>query len=116
VFVDANLIVQVFVNLFENLVKYTPAGTRAVITTIADGEFARVTVSDDGPGLPGGDPTKLFEKFQRGTTEGNIAGVGLGLSICRAILRAHGTDIIAGAGPAGGARFEFTLPLTAPDA
>jgi two-component system sensor histidine kinase KdpD len=114
VFVDPSLIVQVFVNLLENLVKYTPAGTRAVVTTIVDGDFVRVTVNDDGPGLPSDDPAKLFDKFQRGTTEGTVAGVGLGLSICRAILRAHGTDIIAGASPSGGARFELTLPMKAP--
>ena len=116
VFVDANLVVQVFVNLIENLAKYTPAGTRAVITAISDGEFLRVTMDDNGPGLPSGDPAKLFDKFQRGNTEGSVAGVGLGLSICRAILRAHGADIAAGASPSGGARFEFTLPTKAPDA
>jgi two-component system sensor histidine kinase KdpD len=115
VFVDANLIVQVFVNLLENLVKYTPAGTRATIATIIDGDTVRVTFDDDGPGLPSGEPARLFDKFQRGSIEGTIAGVGLGLSICRAILRAHGTDIAAGTSPAGGARFEFTLPLKAPD-
>ena len=115
VFVDANLVVQVFVNLIENLVKYTPAGTRAVITAIPDGEFLRVTMDDNGPGLPSGDPAKLFDKFQRGNTEGSVAGVGLGLSICKAILRAHGTDITADASPSGGARFEFTLPAKAPN-
>ena len=116
VFVDASLIVQVFVNLLENFVKYTPTGTEAAITAIADGDFLRITMDDNGPGLPSGDPVKLFDKFQRGSTEGTVAGVGLGLSICRAILRAHGTDIVAGASRSGGARFEFTLPTKASNA
>ena len=66
VHVDATLIVQVFGNLFDNVAKYTPAGTRARVSAVADGQFVRVTVDDDGPGLPAGDPERLFEKFQRG--------------------------------------------------
>ena len=50
----------------------------------------RVTVDDEGPGLPPGDPARLFDKFQRGAEEGTIIGVGLGLAICRAIMQAHG--------------------------
>ncbi len=114
-FVDASLIVQVLTNLLENFIKYTPRGTRARISAVPDGDFLRVTIEDDGPGLPG-DASRLFDKFQRGSEEGAIAGVGLGLSICRAILRAHGGDISAGSSPSGGARFEFTLPTKAPAA
>ncbi len=73
-----------------------------------------MTVEDDGPGLPAGDPERLFEKFQRGTEEGSIVGVGLGLAICRAIVRAHGGEIEARDRPGGGARFELTLPLSEP--
>ncbi len=110
VFVDPTLVVQLFANLFDNFIKYTPAGTRATIAAVAEGAFLRVVVDDDGPGLPPGDPARLFDKFQRGDGEGVIAGVGLGLAICRAIAQAHGGDIRAGARPGGGARFEFTLP------
>jgi two-component system sensor histidine kinase KdpD len=76
--------------------------------------FLRVRVDDGGPGLPGGDPARLFDKFQRGTDEGNIAGVGLGLAICRAIVTAHGGEMLAANRPQGGARFEFTLPSIEP--
>jgi two-component system sensor histidine kinase KdpD len=114
VFVDANLIVQVFANLFENAAKYTPTGTRLLVTAVPDGTVLRITVDDDGPGLPPGDPARLFGKFQRGADEGAIAGVGLGLAICRAILHAHGGLIEARTRPGGGARFEFTLPASAP--
>jgi two-component system sensor histidine kinase KdpD len=112
VFVDAGLIVQVLGNLFDNAVKYTPPGTRIGVSAIVDGQSLRVTVDDNGPGLPAGDPAQLFEKFRRGAEEGTVAGVGLGLAICRAIVQAHGGQIEARSRPGGGARFEFTLPLS----
>ena len=114
VYVDGSLITQVFTNLLDNIVKYTPAGTHIQISAAVDNGGLRVTVDDDGPGLPVGDPARLFEKFQRGTGEGTIVGVGLGLAICRAIIRAHGGEIEAGARPGGGARIELTLPTVAP--
>ena len=67
---------------------------------------------DAGPGLPDGDPERLFAKFQRGREQGNTGGAGLGLAICRAIVIAHGGTIQAGLRPGGGARFRFTLPAT----
>jgi two-component system sensor histidine kinase KdpD len=112
VYVDANLVVQVLSNLFDNAAKYTPQGTQICVSAMADGPFVRVTVDDNGPGLPPGDPARLFDKFQRGAEEGTIVGVGLGLAICRAIVRAHGGSIEARNRPGGGARFEFTLPTT----
>ncbi len=121
VYVDASLITQVFTNLLDNIVKYTPPGTHIVITAIADsgagdapGSRVHVSVDDDGPGLPAGDPALLFEKFQRGTGEGTIVGVGLGLAICRAIVRAHGGEIEAHVRATGGTRIELTLPTTEP--
>ncbi len=112
VWVDATLIVQVFVNLLDNIAKYTPPATRVGVSALldADGEFVRVQVDDDGPGLPAGDPARLFAKFQRGAEEGTVAGVGLGLAICEAIIRAHGGEIRAQRRDGGGARFSFTLP------
>jgi two-component system sensor histidine kinase KdpD len=69
-----------------------------------------VSVEDDGPGLPAGDPERLFAKFQRGAAEGAIGGVGLGLAICRAVVNLHGGRIWAER-RARGAAFRFTLPL-----
>jgi two-component system sensor histidine kinase KdpD len=114
VHVDAGLVVQVFVNLFDNIAKYTPPGTHAWVSAGNEGAAVRVVVEDDGPGLPEGDPQRLFEKFQRGSEEGSVAGAGLGLAICRAIVRAHGGEIVARRRDAGGARFEFTLPTREP--
>jgi two-component system sensor histidine kinase KdpD len=72
----------------------------------------RVSVEDDGPGFPPGEPDRLFDKFQRGEGEGATIGAGLGLAICRAIVRAHGGEIAAKRRLGGGAHFEFTLPAT----
>ena len=114
VWVDATLVVQVFANLFDNIAKYTPPGTRVWVSAVAgaDGETVRVTLDDDGPGLPAGNPARLFDKFQRGSGEGTVVGVGLGLAICQAIVRAHGGEIEARRREGGGARFVFTLPAT----
>jgi two-component system, OmpR family, sensor histidine kinase KdpD len=114
VWVDGTLIVQVLTNLFDNVAKYTPPGTRVIVSALAepDRSGVRVTIDDEGPGLPAGDPARLFEKFQRGTDEGSVIGVGLGLAICQAIVRAHGGEIEAHRREQGGARFTFTLPAS----
>ncbi len=114
VHVDATLIVQVFSNLFDNIAKYTPPGTRVYVSAMLDGRFVRVLVEDEGPGLPVGDPERLFDKFQRGSDEGTVVGVGLGLAICQAIIHAHGGEIEAQRREGGGARFDFTLPAEEP--
>jgi two-component system sensor histidine kinase KdpD len=114
IYVDATLIVKLFGNLLDNVIKYTPPGTHVVISAVTDRASVSVTVDDDGPGLPPGDPERLFEKFQRGSEEGTAVGVGLGLAICRAIVREHGGQIDARQRPGGGARFQFSLPTTLP--
>jgi two-component system sensor histidine kinase KdpD len=109
--VDATLVEQVFANLLENAAKYTPPGTAISLRAqIRDRELL-ISVEDGGPGLPAGDPEQLFAKFHRGKTEGAIAGVGLGLAICRAIVDLHGGRIWAEQRPGGGAVFRFTLPV-----
>ena len=116
IYVDASLIVQLFSNLLDNAAKYTPPGTHTSIGASSEGNFIRVVVEDNGPGFPPGNPTLLFEKFQRGNEEGIVAGAGLGLAICRAIARAHGGEIEARRREGGGARFDVTLPATEPPA
>jgi two-component system sensor histidine kinase KdpD len=114
VYVDAPLVTQVLVNLLENAAKHTPDGTQISITARADAYELNVIVDDNGPGLPPGDPERLFAKFQRGRDESNTGGAGLGLAICRAIVGAHGGRIRAEPRPGGGARFAFTLPTAEP--
>ena len=114
VYVDAPLLTQAFANLLENAAKHTPPGTRIIISADMEGRLARVTIDDEGPGLPAGDPERLFAKFHRGHMEGSAGGAGLGLAICRAIIGAHGGHIVALNRAQGGARFVLTLPTTEP--
>ena len=111
--VDAVLMTQVLGNLLENIARHTPEGTTARISAEAAPAAIIVRVQDDGPGLPPGDPEQLFAKFQRGRTESDVPGAGLGLAICRAIVAAHGGSIRATNRPVGGAEFEIVLPLEA---
>jgi len=112
VHVDPVMIEQVFENLIENAVKYTPPGTAIEIgAEVGDGKTV-CWVADRGDGLPAGKEDMLFEKFYRGAKEGAQSGVGLGLTICRAIVEAHGGSIRAENREGGGARFSFTIPVT----
>jgi two-component system sensor histidine kinase KdpD len=107
---DGLLIEQVFVNLLENAVKYTPPGTPIEISAAAGDEAIVVDVADRGPGLPAGEERRVFEKFYRPPGAAPAGGVGLGLTICRGIITAHGGRIWAEDRPGGGAVFRFTLP------
>ncbi len=109
---DATLIEQVLMNLLDNALKYTPAGSPIDIRAFLEDHAVVVEVADRGPGLPGDDPDQLFEKFYRGDQQGR-EGFGLGLTICRGIIKAHGGEIHAQQRPGGGARFWFTLPVNA---
>jgi two-component system sensor histidine kinase KdpD len=112
--IDSLLIERVFANLLDNAVKYTPPGTPIEISAVGVENELVVTVSDRGDGIPAGEEELIFEKFHRVASEGNQGGVGLGLTICRAIVGAHGGRIWADNLPSGGAAFHFALPLTEP--
>jgi two-component system sensor histidine kinase KdpD len=108
---DAVLIAQVLVNLLENALKYTPAGSAIEISAEFAPEAVTISVADEGPGIPPGLEEKLFDKFFRASPERAQSGVGLGLTICRAIVEAHGGTIRAENRFPRGAAFRFTLPL-----
>ena len=114
--IDALLIERVLVNLLENASKYTPPGSTIMLAAEVVADQLSVSVSDNGPGLPAGREEAVFQKFTRGERESATPGVGLGLSICRAIVESHQGKIVAGHRPGGGARFTFTLPLGHPPA
>jgi len=107
---DDVLIDQVLTNLLENAVKNTPAGTGVELRAWSDGSSVTVEIADHGPGLAPGDEARVFDKFYR-SAAGSSRGAGLGLTICRAIVEAHGGRIWAQNRPDGGAAFRFTLPL-----
>ncbi|HVH66694.1 MAG TPA: sensor histidine kinase KdpD [Gemmatimonadales bacterium] len=110
--VDAVLVEQVFINLLENAAKYTPPGTPIEISASAEGGVVLVEVADRGPGLPPGEETRVFEKFHRAAGTDAQGGIGLGLTIVRGIITAHGGRIWAENRAGGGAAFRFTLPLS----
>jgi two-component system, OmpR family, sensor histidine kinase KdpD len=114
---DAVLMERLFANLLENAAKYTPQGTPIQIGASEEGAFVRVFIDDEGPGVPSGAPSRLFDKFTRGEKESALPGIGLGLAICRAIVEAHGGQIgvenrADADGRVLGARFWFTLPAS----
>jgi two-component system sensor histidine kinase KdpD len=111
---DAVLIERVFCNLLENAAKYTLPGSEIRVEASVDGGEARISVTDNGPGLQPGSEEAIFEKFTRGKKESDTPGVGLGLAICRAIVKAHKGRIWAENISEGGARFTFALPLGTP--
>lgn len=107
--VDEILLEQVFMNLLENAAKHTPPGTPIEIGAQAADGGVDVWIADRGPGLPPGQEERIFDKFQRaGAT---ASGVGLGLTIVRGIVKAHGGTVRAEHRPGGGAVFRFFLPF-----
>jgi two-component system sensor histidine kinase KdpD len=108
---DGVLIEQVLINLLENALAYTPATTPITISAMRHDQGVEVAVADRGPGVPEGDEQRLFDKFYRAQRGGDRRGVGLGLTICRGIVEAHGGQIWAENRPGGGAVFRFWLPI-----
>jgi two-component system sensor histidine kinase KdpD len=112
---DYMMIDQVMTNLIENALRYTPAGSPLEITASATAKELFLSVADRGPGIPSSDLERIFDKFYRvmDRTRGTntAGGTGVGLSVCRGLIEAHGGRIWAANRPGGGAIFRFTLPL-----
>lgn len=114
--IDGALIEQVITNLVENAIAHTAADGVVTIGLERQGDFVRIAVADDGPGLGPGEEDIVFERFRTGPLSASDrktpGGTGLGLAICRGIVEAHGGRIGARNNPDGrGANFYFTLPV-----
>jgi two-component system sensor histidine kinase KdpD len=107
---DSALIEQVLINLIENATKYTPVGSPLEVSARVRGDWIEVEVADRGPGVEPRNAERIFDKFFR-AREGEGGGAGLGLTICRGIVTAHGGRIWVEGREGGGASFRFTLPL-----
>lgn len=112
--VDAGLIMQVLINLVNNAVKYTPPGSNIRITAIQQEKAAEICVSDDGPGISDERKERVFEMFFTGS---NLIGdsrrsLGLGLTLCQAIIHAHHNEMTLKDNLPHGCIFSFTLPLS----
>jgi len=103
----------VLANLLDNAVKFSPPGGKVTVRVAAEGSDAVLSVADDGPGIADADLPFLFDRFYRGAgaRAGTIAGVGLGLALSQAIVRAYGGRIEAANGPERGALLTVFLPL-----
>ncbi len=108
-------IAQVLTNLLENALKYSPPLSDIGVTLTADKQSVQMTVADTGQGVPSDQAETIFETFQRldHHRRHGPPGTGLGLTICRDIIRAHGGQIWVESRPGGGAAFSFTLPRPA---
>ena len=109
---DRGRIEQVLVNLLDNAVKYSPDGGEVVVTTVPSASTVRVEVSDEGLGISPAEHDAVFEKFYRGDPQHlNVpSGTGLGLYVCRELVRRMGGAIGVRSEPGAGSTFWFDLP------
>lgn len=106
---DEELLVQVFLNLILNAIQIVPAGGLIrVRTDCSNGEAVKITIDDNGPGIPPGNCARLFDPFFT-TREG---GIGLGLTVTQQIISVHGGHLTAGSSDLGGACFTLLLPFS----
>lgn len=110
---NEGLLEHALVNLLDNAVKYGPEGGTVTVAAMADGAFARFTVTDCGPGIPERDVPRLFERFYRvdKARSRDIGGTGLGLAIVRHIALAHGGDVSVSSREGYGSTFILRVPL-----
>ncbi len=114
---DAMLIEQVIINLMENAIKHSQLGTLIELTVEKSGESAVFEISDNGEGIPEQELPTLFDGYaaKKIKSADSSRGMGIGLSICRSIIKAHHGTIEARNKAAGGAVFRFVLPLNGRD-
>ncbi len=115
-YVHAALIEQALINVLENAVRLSPAGGRITLNADTDDTWFYLRLSDEGPGVPDALRERIFERFFTGEKgDSGPHGSGLGLTICRSMVRAHGGDVRVEPGPGGrGSTFIICLPLQAP--
>jgi len=111
---DHDRLTQVFTNLFDNAIKHSPKGGKVIISVVAEKGYAKIVVSDNGPGIPPKETRRIFERFyqvDKSRKAGSGRGSGLGLSIARQLVEAYGGTIHVESKPGSGASFIVRLPL-----
>jgi len=114
---DRDKVVQVFMNLIGNALKFTPAEGRVTVAVERDGDgWAKVSIADTGPGIAAEEAQKIFDKFYQVAAAGRqkARGTGLGLSISKSLVEMHGGKIWMESCPGRGSTFSFTLPIAPP--
>jgi len=107
---DRTRLEQVAANLIDNALKYTPAGGRVEVEIDADDQAAILRVRDTGPGIPAAEMPRIFDRLFRGDTSRTERGLGLGLSLVKAVVEAHGGTVSVESEPGRGAVFTVRLP------
>ena len=109
---DAKLIVQVIINIVDNAIKYTPKGSHIVISAKKQADKVVVSISDDGDGISDEAKPRIFDMFYSGANQiaDSRRSLGLGLSLCKSIIGAHGGTIAVSDNVPKGTVFSFTLP------
>jgi len=111
---DARMMQRMLANLLDNAIKYAAAGGAVTVSVAEDATQVKVSVQDSGCGIAPADLPRIFERFYRCDQSRSKPGIGLGLSLARAIARAHGGDITAASTPNQGSTFTVTLPASLP--
>jgi len=115
---DGDRLAQVFTNLVDNAIKYTPADGKVVLRNDVSAGWISIHVDDSGAGIPSEDLSRIFERFyqvDKARSGGRGRGVGLGLAISRQIVEAHGGRIVAQSSEGRGSRFTVQLPIVRSD-
>jgi signal transduction histidine kinase len=125
---DADRLKQLFLNLMDNAIKYTPSGGTVTVSFAREGDWVRVAVADTGVGIPAQDLPRIFDRFYRvdkarsrdpssfdSRSGGSGGGTGLGLAICKWIVDAHGGRIQAQSEVGKGSTFTVFLPTAKPN-
>jgi signal transduction histidine kinase len=107
---DRTRLEQVAANLIDNAVKYTPAGGEVFVEAGRDGSAAVLRVRDTGPGIPIDEQPRIFDRLFRGDTSRTERGLGLGLSLVKAVVEAHGGTVEVDSQPDSGSTFTVRLP------
>jgi signal transduction histidine kinase len=107
---------RLLANLLDNAVKYTAAGGSVTVSVADTAAQVSISVQDSGCGIEPADLPRIFERFYRCDQSRSKPGIGLGLSLARAIARAHGGDITAASVPHRGSTFTVSLPVSLPPA
>ncbi len=111
---DMSSLSEVFANLIDNALKYSNEGGTVTVSATADGNYVRVNVIDRGIGMPSNVVSNLFHKFYRShRSRETVAGTGIGLYICKAIVESHGGQIEVKSEDGRGSTFSFTVPIYA---
>jgi two-component system, OmpR family, sensor histidine kinase KdpD len=109
--IDSGLIVQVFFNILDNALKYSPPDSTIEISARQVSRELEIEIADHGVGIPQSELPHIFEKFHRVQREEKFSGTGLGLSICKGFIELHGGQLFVENRLGGGTIVKFTLPL-----